>query len=124
MADRVLVWYIDPPVGSVTTPQGPVYVMDQDYGAIRWTVVAKNPIPSNLNNLEIDIRVEGQSIFGEAPSIAFEDMDLGIEEGDEFFAPLAGNIDKDASVTCHIINTGGASGITVSLELEAMGETE
>lgn len=122
MADRIFVWSLDTISGD-GTGQGPSYVLDQDYalpGKVR--LYAKRA--PGYNSLRVDIKADGVSIFNAAirsASASVPSLQKGqqLEEDWDSFLDSIRRLDRYSVLTCDVLDSGGASGITVSLELEA-----
>lgn len=116
MADRTFVWHMDTLTGDGTN-QGPSYILDQDYalpGMVR--LYAKRA--AGNDDLRVDIKANGVSIFeaGRGPMLQ---KGRQLEEEYDSFLDTIRRLDRYSVLTCDVTNSGGASGITVSLELDA-----
>ena len=117
MADRILTWYIESLVGDGTSA-GPVFVMDRDYRPHVVRVHAKRC--PDAGHLSLDVKDDGVSIFGLLPKLTKGQTSEDVAED---FQPNADTIAKYSLVSLDL-NSSGASGITVQLELEAEADSE
>ena len=122
MPDRIFIWHLDELTGDGTN-QGPSYVLDQDYalpGVVR--LYAKRA--AGKDSLRVDIKADGVSIFEAAignglASVPSIQKGRQIEENWDSFKDTIRRLDRYAVLTLDVLDSGGASGITVSLELDA-----
>lgn len=119
MADRILTWYLETLTGDGTN-QGPSYVLDQSYTPNSVRVHAKRA--PGYDSLRVDIKADGISIFPAAiragvagvPSVQKGSQ---LEDHWDSFAD-APTLAEFTVVTLDVLDSGGASGITVTLELD------
>lgn len=116
MVDRIFVWHFDSLTGD-GTGQGPAFILDQDY-ALPGVVRLHAKRAAGYDSLQVDIKADGVSIFpaGSVPSIQ---KGRTIEEHWDSFLDTIRRLDRYSVLTCDVLDTGGASGITIALELEA-----
>ena len=116
MADRVLTWYIDQIEGDGTTA-GPVYCLDKNYDLRSAKVRLHAKKAPDAGVLTVDIKDDGVSVFSTASGFpALQKSRQQEEEWDDFSDSLR-RIEKFSFVSLDIRSSGGAKGITVSLEL-------
>lgn len=121
MASRILIWHLEELTGDGTS-QGPVYILDKDYalpGVVR--LYAKRP--PGYDSLRVDIKADGVSIFEDAvrtgkASVPSIQKGRNIEERWDSFRDTLRRLDRYTLLTCDVLDSGGAGGITVALELE------
>lgn len=119
--DRVLTWYIDTLTGD-DTEEGPVYIMDRDYDLTTAVVRVHAKHAPDAGVMRVDIMDDGTSIF----TTRFPALQKGrdtLEEWDDFTDPTASNdadrIERFSLVSLKFLESSGAKGVTVSLELNA-----
>lgn len=114
---RYLVWHV-PQVRGDDDSQGPVFYADHDYalGAIR--LYARQA--PNGGDLRVDVRVDGVSVL--TSHYAALNKGANLEEHAEDYPSLEPSISEGSVVSLHVIDTGGAEGITAQLELESLSD--
>ena len=119
MAKRILVWHVDHPRGDDDS-QGPVFYMDSDYspGSVRLHARL-----ATSGDLKVDIRQDGVSIFSSEKATLNGGSTL---EEDAQDYPLDNDpfIAEESVLSFHIIQTGGAEGITCELELTTLEDED
>ena len=116
MADRYLTWYLDTLTGT-TEQQGPAHYMDKGYSAGHCRIHSR--IAPTSGDLKVDIRQDGTSIM--TANYAALNKGGNLEEHAEDYSGEP-ELDEGSVVTLHVIETNGAKGITVQLELDSLDE--
>ena len=114
MADRVMVWYVEN-IDRDGTEQGPAFYADQDYAPTALRVMARR-VP-DADALTVTIKDDGVAIMDRVGRLP---KNKNTEEAAEEFPKEPATIKEGSLVTCDIVPSG-AKGITVQLELEALG---
>lgn len=112
MSDRILTWYIENPKLDGSS-EGMVYLLEQSYALPGKVRIFTRTAP-NGGDLQIDIKDDGVSIFSQLPTIPkgqSEDVDWDDFDDDQSL------MKQYSTVTLEIPQSGGAKGISVSLEL-------
>lgn len=118
MADRILIWYV-PTLEGDHTEQGPTHILDRDYTPLAVHVYAKRA--PDADDLTFDIKDDGTSIFSSgAPRLLKGQTLEEVAEDWNADAPLMAR----HSLISLDLTPSGASGITVTLELEAVGDSD
>ena len=76
----------------------------------------------NGGDLTVDVRDDGESIF--TSNYACLNKGGNLEENAEDYPQTASHIAEGSMVTFHIISTGGAEGITGSLEMYSVSDDD
>lgn len=130
MADRVLTWFIRDSSDLAWLPR---YYADADYEKVALRVYATKPPVTG--DLKIDIQADGVSIFANTPTLTFGTQgqrtttptetdvlnkgDTSEDDADDFNGSV---IEENTWVTCVVASLAGAKGVTISLELDKVGE--
>jgi len=114
MASRILTWYY-----RGVDPEMPAYYLERDYTPAHIRVYAKKE-PSG-GDLQVDIKDDGTSILA---SYAFLPKGDNLEEDAEDFLDTESIMEVGSVVTCDVVVTNGADGITVQLELLSLNDEE
>lgn len=112
MADRILTWYIEDPKldGS---DDGIVYLLEQSYALPGKVRILTKKAPDG-GDLQVDIKGDGVSIFSQLPTIPKgQSLDLDWDDFDDDQTLMV----QYSKVSLEIPQSGGAKGISVSLEL-------
>lgn len=131
--DRCLTWHF--PVGGDKSV--PTYYAETDYEPVAVRIYAETP--PTAGDLEVDILADGVSIFNDH-AVTHEATPTVMKHSDPantyVILPKGDNLETDAEdfiggyiaesslVTCSLGQTGGASNITVHLELNKMDEPD
>ncbi len=110
-ADRILSWYIENPKN--TGSEGMTYALDRSYALPGIVRIHAGIVPEN-DDLEIDIKDDGSSIFTNLPAL---DKGESSTEEDDFNIGLS-LMEQFSLVTLEIPQSGGAKQISVTLELQ------
>ena len=112
MADRILNWYIEDPKLDGSS-EGIEYILEQSYALPGKVIILAKKAPDG-GDLQIDIKDDGVSIFSQLPTIPKgQSEDTDWDDFDDDQSLLA----QYSKVTLVIPQSGGAKGISVSLEL-------
>ena len=116
---RYLVWHV-PQVRGDDGSQGPVFYADHDYtpGALRLHA----RLAPNGADLVVDIRVDGESILTD--KYAALNKGANLEEHAEDYPSREPMIAEGSVISFHIISTGGAEGITGTLEVDSISDQD
>lgn len=116
MADRILVWHSNR-LTMTPTSYGPTYYLEKSY-APKAVRLHCNVAP-HLGDLKVDIKDDGVSIFTDYARLPWGDShEPDAEDFLEALPPMA----EGSLITCEIVETNGAGGVTVQLELETLDE--
>ena len=116
MADRILVWHSNQ---LTVTPQsyGPTYYLEKSYAPTAVRLHCN--VAPKLGDLKVDIKDDGVSIFTGYAVLPYGDShEPDAEDFLEALPPLA----EGSLITCEIVETNGAGGVTIQLELETIDE--
>ena len=112
MADRILTWYVENPKN--TGSEGMTYILDRSYALPAIVRIHAGDAPDG-DDLEIDIKDDGSSIFTNLPVL--DKGESSTEEEDDFNIGLS-MMEQFSLVTLEIPQSGGAKRISVTLELQ------
>ena len=131
MADRILIWHIPDSPNPLSLPR---YYMEADYVPVALRVYADTK--PETDDLRIDIRDDGVSIFKNQPSTTFTTLgqrtttptttpvlikgDNSEEDAGDFLEDALGT---GSWISCVIADWAGAKGVTIQLELDKVGES-
>lgn len=114
MADRILTWYLEN-LERDGVEQGPAYYIERDYVPVALRVLVRGK--PDAGNLTFDIKDDGVTILASTGFVGKGDTR---EPDAETFPRRPATIQKDSIVTFDITSSGGAKGISVHLELDAV----
>ena len=116
MATRYLEWYVDNITGDGTF-QGMVHCVDMDYTLTHAKVRIHAKQAPDAGVMSVDIKDDGVSIFDGS---RYPNLQKGrqSEEDWDAFSTTASRIEQFSYVSLDILNSAGAKGISVTLELE------
>lgn len=107
---RILNWYFSGNENMIA------YYAEQDYSPVNIRLYAKDAPGAEC---KVDIRDDGVSILS----------DYAMLGGQQTLEELAGNfphnnstIEEGSVITCHIIDPGGAGGLSIQFEMESLGD--
>lgn len=116
---RTLTWWL-PSVAGSDDSQGPVYYADHDYVPNAIRLYAR--LAPNNDILKVDIRVDGVSILSRR--YACLNRGANLEEHAEDYPAAEPAINEGSVISFHIIQTGGAEGITAHLEMDSLSDQD
>lgn len=106
---RILNWHF---TGNPTMQS---FYADQDYSPEEVRLFSDFAPGGGVT--QVDIRDDGVSIFSDYAKLSGEQT---LEELAGNFPDSTGVIEKGSIISCHIIDTGGASNLNIQLELEEL----
>lgn len=115
---RILVWDRERILAG-TGSQGARYYADKDYSPGACRLHARG---APAQELKVDIQDDGVSIF--TGNYAVLNKGGNLEENAEDYPTPHPFIAEGSVITFHVINLGGADGITCELELDSIDEDE
>ncbi len=114
MASRILNWHFS------GNPDMPAYFADKDYNPTKIRLYATNAAVIG-GGCTVDIRDDGVSILSDYANLPAGD---NLEEDAESFLVENPLIEEGSVITCHMMNTGGASNISIQFELDSLDTDE
>ena len=114
MAQRILTWRVN----GIGETLGEVYYMERDYIPLHVRIYSR--IAPVKGDLEVDIKDDGETIFGDYAILG--QGENGTAMAEDFLTDIV--LEEGSWVSLDIVDTGGANEFTVHLELESLTEDE